>query len=506
MFASKLRAPVAQINRSVFAKRLQSSVKPVAPVVKKTSFFKKTFYSALLAGSLATGLGIFTLYKEQHPVALPAAETNNNKKKIVILGSGWAAITLLKSIDTELYSITLVSPRDHFLFTPLLPSAPVGTVALESITESVSTLTRQGNGRVEFIQQEATDVNPESKTVTLGNGTELSYDYLVFSVGAQPNTFGIPGVYENANFLKEASDSISLKNKLKENLQKAAELPAQSAERKKLLSFIVVGGGPTGVETAAELQDYVTEEVGKWNPELAADCKITLIEGLGNILGMFDKKMYTYAQDHLIKNGIDLKLRYMAQKVADNVITVKNADDQSLLDIDFGILVWATGNGTRPITANLMSKLPETQTNRRGLQINKKLELLGAEGSIYALGDCTFHPGFLPTAQVAHQEGEYLAEVFKVKAEIDNTKEQSKIERLQSHIQDFKYDHQGALCYIGDEAAINDVRYGSFKWNFMGHGISFKVWQSAYLVMAISARTKFLIAYDWIKVHLVGRQ
>ncbi|KAF0273899.1 hypothetical protein FOG51_01470 [Hanseniaspora uvarum] len=508
MFTSRMRTfNVLKQNSTILSKRFQSTAPKVVAPVKKTSIFKPIFYGSLLAATAAVGYGIYGLYKEQHPSALPVVDANSNKKKLVILGTGWASITLLKSIDTSLYDITIISPRDHFLFTPLLPSAPVSTVAVESIKEDVSTLIRQGSGRVTFLQKEALDVDPENKKVIVEGDKAVDYDILVFSVGAQPNTFGIPGVYENALFMKEANDAVILKAKLKENLQKATELPAGSQERKDLLSMIVVGGGPTGVETAAELQDYVSEEVAKWNPELAADCQIHLVEGLGNILGMFDQKMYTLAQDHLKKNGVALKLNAMAQKVVGNTITVKDSKTQELVDMNFGILIWATGNGTRPVTANLMNKLPETQNNRRGLLINQKLELLGAEGSIYALGDCTFHKGLVPTAQVAHQEGEYLAKVLETRHIIDNTDNEAVKASLAKTIQDFEYFNQGALCYIGGEAAINDIKLSKKIGFKLGDSfLSFKVWQGAYLAMAVTWRTRFLIACDWIKVHIVGRQ
>ena len=470
---------VLKQNTSILSKRLQSTAPKVAPV-KKSSILKPIFYGSLLAATAAVGYGVYGLYKEQHPAPLPV-ETQSNKKKLVILGTGWASITLLKSIDTSLYDITVISPRDHFLFTPLLPSAPVSTVAVESIKEDVSTLIRQGSGKVTFLQKEALDVDPQNKKVIV--------------------------VYENALFMKEANDAVILKAKLKENLQKATELPAGSKERKDLLSMIVVGGGPTGVETAAELQDYISEEVAKWNPELAADCQIHLVEGLGNILGMFDQKMYTLAQDHLKKNGVALKLNAMAQKVVGNTITVKDSKTQELVDMNFGILIWATGNGTRPVTANLMNRLPETQNNRRGLLINQKLELLGAEGSIYALGDCTFHKGLVPTAQVAHQEGEYLAKVLETRHIIDNTDNEAVKASLSKTIKDFEYFNQGALCYIGAESAINDIKMSKkIQFKLGGSFLSFKVWQGAYLAMAVTWRTRFLIACDWIKVHIVGRQ
>lgn len=503
----------------------QKAVVPVKPSLARrvVSTTLKVSLAALLAG---TGYVSYELYREANPPPqIPQAATFANgspRKTLVVLGTGWGSVSLLKHLDTSLYNVIVVSPRNYFLFTPLLPSTPVGTVELKSIVEPVRSITRSSPGEVHYYEAEAKDIDPVAKTVRIKSATkdhdyelDLNYDYLVVGVGAQPTTFGIPGVFENASFLKEIPDAQDIRTKIMNNIEKAATLSANDPERKRLLSFVVVGGGPTGVEFAAELQDYVDQDLSKWIPEISKEIKVTLVEALPNILNMFDKSLWQYAQDLFAKEKIDVKLKTMVKNVNSTTITAQCGDATE--DIPYGLLVWATGNAPREVSKNLMAKL-EQQNSRRGLLINDKMQLLGAEDSIWAIGDCTFFPGLFPTAQVAHQEAEYLTETLKQQYKIDQLKWEiskttnatetsklhSKLDRIVKQQKPFKYNHQGTLAYIGSEQAIADVAVGESKYQMAG-SFTFLFWKSAYLGMCLSFRNRILVAMDWAKVYFLGR-
>ncbi|GME98267.1 unnamed protein product [Ambrosiozyma monospora] len=188
-------------------------------------------------------------------------------------------------------------------------------------------------------------------------------------VGAQPTTFGIPGVAKYASFLKELPDSVQVRKKLLSAIERASLYPAGSPERKRLLSFVVVGGGPTGVEFAGELQDYVDEDLHKWMPEIADEVKVTLIEAMPNVLNAFSKKLWSYAHEVFTETNIDLVLNTAVKNVTDTTITAqkKLADGKTeTLEIPYGVLVWATGNAPRDLTKSLFKKIPEQNTARRG--------------------------------------------------------------------------------------------------------------------------------------------
>lgn len=448
----------------------------------------------------------------------PTFPDGSPKKNLVILGSGWGSITLLRNLDTSLYNVFVVSPRSYFLFTPLLPSAPVGTVDITSITESVRNIARRTPGEMVYLEAEALSVDPENKSIKARYVTEkegrenefdLPYDYLVMGVGSQSTTFNVPGVRENASFLKEIPDAEQIREKMKFNLAKAAHLKKDDPERERLLRFLVVGGGPTGAEVAAEIRDYVDEDLSRVSPDLAKEIKITVIEGHPNILPMFQKPLIDYTEKHFHSTKIDMILQTHVTEVEPKSVTAVSKDGTRMC-VPYGVLIWTTGTAPRQITKDLIAKMdPAVQNSKRGLVINERLQMAGAEDSIFALGDCSFYPGLMPTAQVARQEGAYLADLLKKLHRIDHMKwakeDPQKIKEEFEKIEKFKYHNRGMLAYVGHEKAIAHIGTTDDSGVSLDGTKGFMLWRRAYLIMCVSMRTRMFVMFDWIKVRLFGR-
>ncbi|CAL9731071.1 rotenone-insensitive NADH-ubiquinone oxidoreductase, mitochondrial [Monosporozyma unispora] len=464
-------------------------------------------------------------------------EHSDTKPNIVVLGSGWGAISFLKTIDTKKYNVSLISPRNYFLFTPLLPSTPVGTVDEKSIIEPVVNFALKKKGNVTYYEAEATSINPERNTVSIdrvssmikpnlkqsnpqkvvgikkNDPVEIKYDYLVSAVGAEPNTFGIPGVKEHGHFLKEIPNSIEIRNAISTNLEMANFLPEGDPERKRLLTIVVVGGGPTGVETAGELQDYVTQELKKYLPSLAKEVNIHLVEALPIVLNMFEKKLSSYAQSVLEEASIKLHLNTAVGKVeADHLVAKTKNPDGTVTEstMPYGTLIWATGNKIRPIIKNLTTKIPEQANSTRAICVNPFLTVKGSS-NIFAIGDNAFI-GLPPTAQVAHQQAEYLSKVFDKMSHIPKFHEtlanrKNKVDLLfeENKFKPFKYIHLGALAYLGHERAIANITYGKRSLYTGGGFITFYIWRMVYLSMLLSARTRFKVIMDWMKLSFFKR-
>lgn len=446
----------------------------------------------------------------------------------MILGSGWGATSFLKQLDTDEFNVVVISPRNYFLFTPLLPSVTVGTLEPRSIIQPTRFITRHKKRAVQVYEANAEDVDPFAKTVTfqdlsgLNGPTDkvtINYDYLVYAVGCENQTFGMKGVTDYACFLKELPDAEKIREKLMECIE-TAHFPGQSeAEVDRLMHMIVVGGGPTGVEYAGELHDFLIEDLKKWYPEVADKLRITLIEALPNVLPAFSKQLIQYTESTFKENKIDVLTRTMVKDVKEDSVIVQDANKETR-EIPYGLLVWATGNTSRPITRNLMAKLPAVQTQRRGIVVDDYLEMLGAPG-VYAIGDCTA-TSYAPTAQVASQEGKYLATTFgkigqkaKYERQLKKLRESGtasaeeienvvkKLNRV-SKITPFHYSHQGSLAYIGSEKAIADLPL--FNGNLAsGGGAAMLFWRSAYISTLYSLRNRSLVMADWLKVKLFGR-
>ncbi|KAK3356989.1 hypothetical protein B0T25DRAFT_537985 [Lasiosphaeria hispida] len=489
---------------------------------------------SVLGGMAWVGYGI---YDDRHPE--PQVAPDPSKKTLVILGTGWGSVSLLKKLDTENYNVIVISPRNYFLFTPLLPSCTTGLIEHRSIMEPIRTILRSKKASVKYYEAEASAIDPDRKVVRVFDNsdvrgavveTEVPYDMLVIGVGAENATFGIPGVRENSCFLKEINDAQLIRKRIMDCVETAAFKDQSPEEVDRLLHMVVVGGGPTGVEFAGELQDFFEEDIKKLIPEISDRFRVTLIEALPNVLPSFSKQLIEYTESTFKEEKIDIRTKTMVKRVTDKAveaeITGPDGKKEKLV-FPYGLLVWATGNAVRPVVQDLMARIPAQKDSRRGLAVNEYLVVQGAR-DIWAVGDCAV-AGYAPTAQVAGQEGNFLARLFnnmaKTEALEENIRELSGSlnlkpgnaaeisrqiedqERQLRRIKDvkpFHYSHQGSLAYIGSEKAVADVSW--FNGNFAtGGSLTFLFWRSAYLSMCFSTRNRLLVINDWMKSKLFGR-
>ena len=301
-------------------------------------FPRLSIYRLLVARSLRTS-------------AITAQNTHKkelgDRQRLVILGTGWGSYSVLKQIDKKLFDVIVVSPRNHFLFTPLLCSTTVGTLEFRSIIEPV----RNTGFRDEhhFQLAEAVELLPDKHTVvcksTLNDDRyDLKYDKLVIGVGAVSNTFGVPGVYDHAFFLKEISDARKIRNQILKNFELAMQPGVADEEKKRLLHFVIVGGGPTGVEFGAELYDFVKQDVTRLYAHERSNVRVTLIEAR-QILPSFDEKLRAFAER---------KMRQRKQfELLQSSVTRVHADHIQLQDgtkLPCALVVWSTGLAPRPFT------------------------------------------------------------------------------------------------------------------------------------------------------------
>jgi len=443
-----------------------------------------------------------------------------DRKKVVVLGSGWGALSFAKKLDTKLYDVTLVSPRPFFFYTPLLCGSTTGTVSQGAIIEPI----RDSAAACNYLHVACSDVDLEKKKVHCANqdtGAQVSldYDHLVVAVGAQPNTFGIPGVQEHAKFLKELEHGAEVRRQLLNKVMEAdVALVAGDMEKvKQLLNVVVVGGGPTGVEFCGELSDFIKRDLAVRFPKLQDHFQVTLVEALPGLLTMFQKAVGQHVQDHLVGQGVDVRLNAMVKEAEADKVHIKMKDG-SIETIAFGTLVWVAGVGMRPFTKALCQKIgPDNgQTDRRGLLVDECLRVKGTNpGEVFALGDCAVS-GKPPTAQVAAQQGKYLGRMFRAGQQ----------ERLaDKEAAPFKYAHQGTMAYIGDNQAatelfpngliklgrssITDHMWWRSLYGDVDHirvmGVAgFAVWRSVYFSKMYSMRGRWCVASDWFRTFLFG--
>lgn len=525
-------------------------------------------------------------------------EPDKKRKKILVLGTGWAAMSFVKNLDSSLYEIQVISPRNYFVFTPLLPSVTVGTIEARSITESIRKIMKKKQD-VKFCQANCVRIDVSNKKVlcrpvancseTLKGDFEVDYDYLVVAVGAQVNTFNTPGVEKYCHFLKEIEDAEKIRESIVDCFELAALPSLSEDDRKQLLHFVTVGGGPTGVEFAAELHDLVYEDLRKLYPNLMQHVNIVVIQSGDHILNAFDQRISQFAEKKFQRDGIEVKTGCRVMEVQEKVIVMKDKKTGKGMEVPYGMVVWSTGIGTRPFISDFMNQIG--QSDRRVLATDEWLRVKGCENS-YALGDCatieqrkllddvssiftladkdksgTLTPEefrdaietvksrypqidlylkrqhmkdaarilddtvieakgkpvllnieefrqtlskvdaqmkALPaTAQVAAQQGEYLARCFNTRAECKaNPEGPLRVRGKGRHdFSPFIYKHLGQFAPLGGERAAAEL---PGDWVSIGRSSQW-LWYSVYASKQVSWRTRALVVFDWTKRFIFGR-
>jgi NADH dehydrogenase FAD-containing subunit len=323
-----------------------------------------------------------------------------DKPRLVILGTGWGAMAVAEDIDPNLYDIVIISPRNYFLFTPMLPSTAVGTIEMRSVLEPIRRYLKRKLPKAQYFEAKCTDVDHESKTIkctweessTNFKGTvtefEVKYDYLVLAVGAHVNTFNTPGVVQYCHFMKEIKHARDIRTKMMDLLE-AASLPGTTEdELRQLLHFVIVGGGPTGVEFSGELRDFLHNEVEDLFPKLFPYMRITLIQSADHILNSMDLKISEAAENKFKLEHINVVTLARVVAVGEKELTIFDKGSNSTKFVPYGLCVWTTGIKQIPLIEKFVATIP-SQKNNKAVLTDPRLRVKGTDGSVFAIGDCS---------------------------------------------------------------------------------------------------------------------
>ncbi|KAL4425486.1 hypothetical protein ABPG75_009502 [Micractinium tetrahymenae] len=465
----------------------------------------------------------------------------SDKPVVVLLGSGWGAHSIMKVIDTDTYEVVCVSPRNHFLFTPMLPSTAAGTIEFRSLLEPV----RVANPFLRYVEASCDKVDVNNKIIycTSQNAYEdgfrpkfeVPYDLLVVAVGEQPATFGVPGVDEHCYYMKEIPDSVGLRQRIQQQFELAALPGTKVEDMRRALHFVVVGGGPTGVEFAGTLSDFLREDLKKKYPELMQFVRVSLLNATPSILVQFDEKMRQYALENFKRVGVEVRNDTAVVEVTKNTIKLGNGEE-----LPYGVCVWSAGNAPRPLVKELAASIPEQAQYQPGgrpskLAVDSYLRVIGAK-DVLALGDASlFVPERLPaTAQVAGQQGAYAAHLVnrgfalgrggmgqpppkkpvekltltdKAHAALGKTiLEEPEVEKgVAYYNKAFEFVNLGILAYLGNESALTQIELPFGRKLKLAGELSYLIYKSVYITKQVSFRNRVLILVDWVKAKVFGR-
>src|SRR2546421_2126463 len=397
---------------------------------------------------------------------------------VIIVGAGFGGLACARTLNGAPVKVTLLDQHNYHLFTPLLYQVATGLLNPSDIAYPLRTIFRRSrNVRVREARVERVDF--KRKLVCLAGGDELSYDYVVLASGSVDNYFGNQAVADVSISLKALTDAPRLRNPVLTCLERAAAA-RDSATRHALLTFVIVGGGPTGVETAGALAELMDIVAGKDYHDISRnEVRIVLIEGTDRLLGAFSDRLGRYAQRVLERRGVEVVTNKL----------VKNADDHSVTLADgttvpSETIIWSAG--VRPNDATGDGSLPRFR-NRR-IQLDAQLRVPGADGA-FAIGDLASPDvadgGQLPMlSPPAMQGGRYVA------ASIIDAIRGVRRRRLP-----FRYVDKGTMATVGRNAGVTHLPGGLEFTGLLG----WLTWLLVhiYYLIRFTNRVSALLSWAW---------
>jgi len=402
-------------------------------------------------------------------------------KRVVVIGGGFAGVNFAQNVaKNKSYQVTLVDKNNYNYFPPLLYQVSTSFLEPSSISYPFRKLFRKDN--IRFRMGEPVKIDPASKIVYLKDG-ELTYDYLVFASGAKTNFFGNTNIEQNAIPMKSIDDGLRMRNALLQTLERAT-ITKDPAERKKLLTIVVAGGGPTGVEVSGMLAEMKKYIFAKDYPELINQPGgIYIVDGGSELLGSMSAKTHQEAYKVLTGLGVKVKLNLHVNDFVDGKILLSNGEV-----IESNTLIWAAG-----ITANTFEGIPVTSLGVGRRMITDEHNKVQGLEDVYAIGDASiqttdgaYPKGHPQIAQVAIQQGKTLAANFIAMAKGQPLKP-------------FKYFDKGDMAIIGRNSAVVDL----FKHKVhFGGIIALFMWLFIHLISLVNYRNKLRTLYNWAVAYL----
>jgi len=422
-----------------------------------------------------------------------------NKKKILILGGGFAGLECTRKLenyfkDDPEIEIVLVSEDNFLLFTPMLPQVASGMIETRHIVMPIRTITKKAI----FYEGRVKNIDPYGKIVNLwgsGNkrGISIHYDFLVVALGSETNFFGMSDLEKNAYQMKTLNDAVLVRNRMIDMLEQA-ENETNPILKKSLLTIVIVGGGFAGIETAGEIMDLLLD-VRKYYPNIKReDIRVIVLEALPNILPGFTESLAKFAQEKLSSHGIEIKVQTAVTSFDGDEVMIKKldmnkdaVDDSVVSSIQSKTVIWTAG-----VTPVNTIKRSLFKTDKGKIIVNDYLEVTDFPG-VFAVGDCalfldpkTQRP-FAPTAQIAEAQAKVAAS--NLYALIKN-KEKTK----------FVYESKGQMAIIGKRTGIA---------SFLGmniHGfLAWTLWRNVYLSKIPTWDKRFRVFLDWAADILFDR-
>jgi NADH dehydrogenase len=395
-----------------------------------------------------------------------------NKPKVIIIGGGFGGLSAAKKLKNKPVDVILIDKTNHHLFQPLLYQVATAGLSPAYIAFPLRSIFRKSKN-VQVILGEVKRIDRKEKKVYL-NGESYFYDFLIVAVGARHHYFGKDEWEKFAPGLKTLQDAINIRERILLAFEKAEKINDLD-EQQKYLNFVIVGGGPTGVEMAGAIAEIakktLIEDFKKIDPSKA---KIYLVEALPRILPSYPEELSQKAKEDLEKLGVKVLLNTRVTELTKNSVKLNGKE------IHAATIIWAAGNKANPLIQQLNCEL-----DKIGRAVVSPYLHLKDDESVFVIGDAAAVfdekgntlPGVSP---VAITEGRYVAKFILRK--LKNKK-----------IKPYRYFDKGSLATIGKAKAVAD-----FGWLHFSGFFAWLLWVFVHIFFLIGFKNRFIVMIEWI--------
>ncbi|MCB9262389.1 MAG: NAD(P)/FAD-dependent oxidoreductase [Flavobacteriales bacterium] len=399
------------------------------------------------------------------------------KKRVIIVGAGFAGINLAKHLDPKLFDVLLLDKLNYHQFQPLLYQVATAQIEPSSVSFPIRFIFRH-NKTINLRMAEAKAINANSKILTTDIG-DFEYDYLVLAMGGKTNFFGNESIAQNAISLKTTADAVNIRNHILQLFETIANEPNQHNEA--LYNIVIVGGGPTGVELSGAFAEIKNDILPKDFHHIDfSKLKIILLEGGENTLASMSKKSQIQSYHYLQKLGVDIRTKSIVSEYNGTTLTLKNGET-----IETKTVIWSAG-----IMANTIEGIESNQIGRGGRILVDRANRLNGSQNIFVVGDMAlmqtekYPNGHPQLANIANGQAKNLAKNLK---NIELNKPTVK----------YDYNDRGTMATIGKNKSVVDLGSLHFK-GFLG----WLIWMFLHLMLILSVRNKLIVFINWAWAYI----
>ncbi|MFY0684829.1 MAG: NAD(P)/FAD-dependent oxidoreductase [Balneola sp.] len=402
--------------------------------------------------------------------------------KVVIVGGGFAGLSVAKQLYSKEFDVTIIDKTNHHVFQPLLYQVATAALSPGDIAIPIRAIFSKRKN-IKVLLGEVTSVDTENNFVNIKGQDSLPFDYLILAPGTNYNYFGNDQWKEYAPGLKTISNALDIREKILVSLEKAEQV-SDTEQRKKHLTYVIIGGGPTGVEMAGSIAEIAKRNMMRdYRTFDRSETNIYLVEAADGILNGYPSSLSKKARWTLEGMGVEVLLNSPVEKISSNKVLVDGKE------IESDNIIWAAGNQV----PSLISNLDEPQDRMGRIKVNKDLSVTKNK-NMFVIGDASYFenkegtplPGIAP---VALQQGKFLGKLIKHEVKKGQKRDA------------FSYLDKGTMATIGRAKAVANIR----GFTFSGL-LAWFMWGFIHIFFLIGFRNRFRVFAEWVWHYLTFKR